>query len=75
MNSKTKKITYCKRYQDIFDGVIPGVILSFEDTRDKTTTYLDSMKVVVGEMTEQEYLELYSPYYEKNPHLKTILTN
>ena len=75
MNSKTSEVTYCKRYQYIFDGVIPGVILSFEDTLNETPKHHASMKVAVGEMTEQEYLELYSPYYKLNPHLKTFHTN
>ena len=71
MKSQTNKITYCKEWQDIFDGIVPGVILAFEDTRDGTQIYLDSLKVAIGEMTKQQYLEKYSPYYHLHPELKT----
>ena len=75
MNSKTDEVTYCKKYRDIYDGLVPDVIISFEESQSRAPVYTDSLKVAVGKMSRQEYLELYSPYYKLNPHLKTFHTS
>jgi hypothetical protein len=63
--------TRCREDQDIIEGLVPGVITFYEEIGSQK--YLDSLEVSKGNMTNQKYLELYSPYYQKNPHLKTIV--
>lgn len=62
--------TRCQEDQDIIDGKVPGVICLFEELGSRK--YLDSLEVSKGNMTQQEYWEKYSRYYELNPHLKII---
>jgi hypothetical protein len=73
MITKSNEIVHCKEWQDIIDGLVPGVIIPFEDTRDGTEIYQDSLKVATSQMSRQEYWEKHSPYYQKNPHMRTIV--
>lgn len=71
MTLQKQQVRHCKQYQDIIDGVVPGVVILFEEQ--DSEKYQESLKVATSQMTDQEYLEKHSAYYIKNPHLRTII--